>query len=46
MFLECYKDQEKWSHYRATSNSSRSRFCAEKAESQKRYFSEPAYPKD
>ena len=35
MFLECYKDQEKWSHYRATTNISRPRFWAEKAESQK-----------
>ena len=38
MFLECYKDQEKWSHYRVASNIYRTRFWAEKAESQKRNY--------
>ena len=38
IFLECYKDQEKWSHYRATTNISQPRFRAEKAESQKRNY--------
>ena len=38
MFLECYKDQEKWSHYEATINIYRPRFLAGKAESQKRNY--------
>ena len=30
MFLECYKDQDKWPHYMATTYISRPRFWAEK----------------
>ena len=38
MFLEFYKDQEEWSHYRATTNISRPCFRAKKADSQKRNY--------